>query len=79
MNVGTIQIPHHGSYHSRGWKILKEVEIYTGDKVVSIITFGENNPYGHPSARVISELSNNGSLVVMVTETSTTLFIEILH
>lgn len=76
-NVGTVQIPHHGAYGSNGHKILRELRKDSGEYIVSVITSGEDNRYGHPSARVVTELIRNGSDIVLVTESTTTLFAEI--
>lgn len=77
-NVGTVQIPHHGAHSAKGDKLLKELNNHTnGSKIVSVISVGENNLYGHPSAQVITNLWGYGSTVVLVTESLTTLYAEI--
>lgn len=80
--IGTIQIPHHGSidnFHpliksyydwtTDQWKQWERPKIY-------LISVGESNTYGHPSAWVLKELMDNGNCVILVTEKSTSCFIE---
>ena len=65
--VGTIQIPHHGSYLSNGEKIFSDT--YTFDRpILCIISVGEFNHFGHPSLHVVQELHRNYGIVTMVTE-----------
>ena len=64
--VNTIQVPHHGSKNgfdidffndfSEGWR-----------RIISPISFGLSNPYGHPSSMVIKQLTSECHLPVYVT------------
>lgn len=59
--IGTIQIPHHGSYHSFCNEILKDI----ANSIEWVICFGNNNTYGHPSNQVLLEIvtSRQGNLI----------------
>jgi metal-dependent hydrolase (beta-lactamase superfamily II) len=50
-NIGTLQIPHHGSIFNFDRSILDGSSIK-----YAIISYGAENNYGHPSAKVIEEL-----------------------
>ena len=73
-NVGTIQIPHHGSLDS--FKIDKN-----HDKLPSHIAFpvscGEVNKYGHPSGKVLSLLCAERNYPFIVTEQCSTIYIQL--
>ena len=60
-NVGTIQIPHHGSVHN-----FKNSIIYK-NVGAAIISYGKENKYGHPSDSVIGEITKNGADTYFVT------------
>lgn len=65
--IGTVQIPHHGSYLSHGEEVYSTT--YPFDSLIlCIISVGESNKHGHPSLHVINELQRNCGTVVMVTE-----------
>lgn len=73
-NVGTIQVPHHGSknsfnissgFHKKGCFICP-------------VSFGTNNTYGHPSGKVLEELLQCGNIPIAVTEKMDSTFIEII-
>lgn len=51
-NIGTIQIPHHGAWSSRGDKSIPN-EVFCH----CIISVGETNSYGHPSSRILSNIN----------------------
>ena len=70
--IGTIQIPHHGSLASFDNKILKD------NKFICPISVGKDNPYGHPSIKVISEILSHKSYPIYVTEDIDSIFIEII-
>ena len=80
--IGTIQVPHHGSihnYHSSlksyyDWTIGKWKD-WDGE-IFYVFSVGETNNYGHPSAWVIKDLLDNDRTVVLVTETTSSIFIE---
>ena len=71
--IGTIQIPHHGSLASFDNKILKN------NKFICPISVGKDNPYGHPSIKVISEILSHKSYPIYVTEDIDSIFIEIIE
>lgn len=71
--IGTIQIPHHGSLASFDNKILKD------NKFICPISVGKDNPYGHPSIKVISEILSHKSYPIYVTEDIDSIFIEIIE
>lgn len=68
--IGTIQIPHHGSIKNFSQKILL-------DNSISVISYGTNNRYGHPSSQVLSELLSKTWCCHQVTEKHDSTFIEI--
>lgn len=73
--IGTLQVPHHGSNLSYGWNIIPPQGRFA-NPVRCIISIGEFNHYGHPSARVIRELLRKGGRVSMVTEAVSSMFIQ---
>lgn len=73
-NVGCIQIPHHGSVENKGWKCLNSPDIKS--PLVCVISVGENNSYGHPSSKLISNVLIQGYPIVLVTEKASTMLIE---
>lgn len=73
-NVGCIQIPHHGSVVNNGWKCLDSPHLER--PIVCVISVGTNNRYGHPSAKVISNLLRVDADVVLVTENTSSMLIE---
>lgn len=66
--VGTIQVPHHGSVHNFDSSIFKNSSIKC-----AIISFGTTNTYGHPSDRVIGEITSNMTVPYFVTEKQETI------
>ena len=62
-NVGTVQIPHHGSKHSYNDLI--------NDKpgLISVISAGMKNSYRHPNGSVIKAILNNDGILNIVNET----------
>lgn len=71
-NVGTIQLPHHGSEKNFNFNFLN----YTKEKYLFFASFGNNNSYGHPSKNVIINLHDNESVFFPVSETVATEFVE---
>ena len=76
--VNTIQVPHHGSKNgfdidffndfSEGWR-----------GIISPISFGLSNPYGHPSSTVITQLTSDYHLPVYVTDDKRDLFTQVFE
>lgn len=60
-NIGSIQIPHHGSKHNYN-KELSKMDAYY------IISAGRNNSYQHPHSLVIKDLLFNGNFPYIITE-----------
>ena len=71
--IGTIQIPHHGSYSSFNENILFNRPFFCP------ISVGKNNSYGHPSQKVISRLLQYESYPILVTEDVDSTFVEIIR
>lgn len=69
-NVGTIQVPHHGDIKSFNFNILNYGQYRFP------ISFGTNNSYGHPSAKVVSKILNNKNFPIFITEKLDSMFIE---
>ena len=74
--VGMIQLPHHGSYSS--FKLKKNSNSFGTRSYFFPVSCGENNKYGHPSGKVISFLLANRCLPFVITENSSTCFIEVI-
>lgn len=72
-NVGTIQIPHHGSKGS-----YNDTE-FKSDEFLCPVSFGVNNEYGHPSGAVMSSLAENGCLPVSVTEKADSVLVTVFQ
>ena len=74
--INTIQVPHHGSKNgfdidffndfSEGWR-----------RIISPISFGSKNLYGHPSSTVITQLTSDYHLPVYVTDDKRDLFTQV--
>lgn len=65
--IGTVQIPHHGSYLSHGEKVYSMTHPFA-NLILCVISVGEFNHFGHPSLHVVKELHRNYGRVIMVTE-----------
>lgn len=57
-NLMLLQIPHHGSKHG-----LKKDFFQLADPLVSVISVGKNNSYGHPSQEVIEILEASNTII----------------
>lgn len=60
--VGTIQIPHHGSINNFNKNVF-----LTGNYICPI-SFGKTNTYGHPSKNLINILKDNQNYPIEITE-----------
>ena len=69
-NIGTIQMPHHGSIDSFNSNILE------ASMQCAIFSYGTNNPFGHPSDRVIEYAVEKGLIPLFVTEQKETIVIQ---
>lgn len=73
-NIGTIQLPHHGSLESF------DVTKNTIDKqYVFPVSFGSKNSFGHPSGKVISFLLAQDCIPVMVSEMANTAYYQKIY
>ncbi|EGR0594049.1 hypothetical protein FG071_19865 [Vibrio cholerae] len=61
-DIDTVQIPHHGSIENYN------PNINSRSRVISIISTGTKNAYGHPSSYTTSEIIKNSGLLFNVTE-----------
>ncbi|GHV62419.1 hypothetical protein AGMMS49587_09230 [Spirochaetia bacterium] len=61
-NVGTIQIPHHGSEHNF------DINLLNYKPYVCPMSYGLKNIFGHPSTKVINNIIKNNSLPILVNE-----------
>lgn len=69
-DVGTIQIPHHGSLKSFNKSIL------ASQNYLCPMSVGNKNSHGHPSDKVIVDIINQKSIPLCVTEEKNTLLIQ---
>lgn len=60
--IGFVQIPHHGSWYNYN------VEINRHSPLVSVISAGRFNKYGHPHRKTLFCIISNGGLPVVVDE-----------
>ena len=72
--IYVMQVPHHGAHTSYGNRIAKWDKHGYEIGHVFIISHGETNAFGHPSARVVNLLRNNGKKIVHVTERAASMF-----
>ncbi|MGX5203446.1 MBL fold metallo-hydrolase [Aliikangiella sp. IMCC44632] len=70
LNVGTIQIPHHGSKHNFSIQSLSDFWPH----IFCPISYGTKNNYGHPAAEVVNKLSQQGFRPLLVNEQSSSEF-----
>ena len=76
--VNTIQVPHHGS--KNGFDIDFFNDFSEGPRrIISPISFGLSNPYGHPSSMVIKQLTLEHHLPVYVTNDKRDLFTQVFE
>ena len=70
-NIGTIQLPHHGS--------VKSFDVKKNDldrKYYFPVSCGSTNSYGHPSGKVLAYLMTRNCLPQIVTEMANTVFMQ---
>jgi len=72
-NVGTVQIPHHGSKHDFN------LTPFIGGRLFCPISFGDNNTYGHPAGGVLQYLLENKNYPILVTERASSIFMQNWH
>lgn len=71
--IGTVQIPHHGSGYNNGHYALKYLN--NPRRIISVISVGNDNRHRHPSNKTISDIMMLGSNIVLVTDDNTSAFI----
>ena len=74
-NVGTIQIPHHGSmpnFNTAIFSTFPKSEIFYA-------SFGTRNTYGHPSTQVINDINQRGHYYFGVNECKYSGIMETIH
>jgi hypothetical protein len=71
-NVGTIQIPHHGSALSFQFSSF----IGLKNTIFCPVSFGTKNSYGHPAPYLINLLSLNGLRPILVNELPTSKYVQ---
>ena len=76
--IGTIQVPHHGSKNGFDINFFKDFAM-AACKIISPISFGLSNSYGHPSSMVVGQLVLNDYCPVYVTDDKRDLFIQIFN
>lgn len=74
-NVGTIQLPHHGSLSS--FKLSKN-KSEIDRSFVFPVSCGETNRYGHPSSEVLAFLVSKKCNPIIVTENCSTLVMQLI-
>lgn len=72
-NVGTIQIPHHGSLKS-----YNSNENING-KFRCPISFGHNNTFNHPNPNVVKDIYFNNCVPILVSDEPSSCFVEIIE
>ena len=74
----TIQVPHHGSKNGFSIDFFKDFDKGTC-KIISPISFGLSNSYGHPSSMVIKQLTSECHFPVYVTNDKRDLFTQVFE
>ncbi len=70
-NLGTIQVPHHGSKHNFNHSICDLGNIHW-----AILSFGTKNRYGHPADSVVVEILKEGIFPYLVTEDPSSIVVQ---
>lgn len=73
--LGTLQIPHHGSIKNFSEQILDRRK----GPLQCIISVGNYNTYGHPSHAVINRLADTGNFPIIVTESIDSYLAQIIY
>jgi hypothetical protein len=71
-NVTTIQVPHHGS--KRSYKSMLFENLNNAN--CCVISFGNDNRYGHPSSYVVGDMLRFCKCIKYVTENKNSIFIQ---
>lgn len=75
-NVGTIQLPHHGSLKSFCYSNNREE---FDKRYLFPVSFGRDNSYGHPSGRALSYLIDHRCLPILVNENPRSSFEQFIY
>lgn len=75
-NIGTLQIPHHGSAANFSAKTFESVFGLSLSKIFCFASFGTSNKHRHPSTKVLTDLALHGSKLWGVTEEKASQFVE---
>ena len=70
-NLGTIQVPHHGSKHNFNRSICGLENLH-----LAILSFGTKNRYGHPADYVIAEIWKECIFPCLVTEDPSSIVVQ---
>ena len=76
--VNTIQVPHHGSKNGFDINFFNDFS-ERRRRIISPISFGLSNSYGHPSSMVIKQLTLEHHLPVYVTNDKRNLFTQVFE
>ena len=76
--VNTIQVPHHGSKNGFDTNFFNDFS-EGRRRIISPISFGLSNSYGHPSSMVIKQLTLEHHLPVYVTNDKRNLFTQVFE
>ena len=76
--INTIQVPHHGSKNGFDINFFKGFDEGIC-KIMSPISFGLSNSYGHPSSMVIKQLTSECHFPVYVTDDKRDLFTQVFE
>jgi len=78
-NVGTIQVPHHGAENSFNTDFLKDSDkkCRSNNKTrIYPISFGKENPYNHPSLKVMQDIVEHENYPVLITDDFQSIYFE---
>ena len=71
-NIGTIQLPHHGSVNNFDFSTVIDKQY------IFPVSCGSNNSYGHPSGKVLAFLASNDCYPHIITETAETIYFQVI-
>ena len=71
INIGSIQIPHHGSKNGFNKDVLHNHGLFYP------ISVGKNNTYDHPSKNVLLDILRSGGIPVIINEDLSTKFVQV--
>ena len=77
-NIGTLQIPHHGSVNNFFIDDYLQSGLSNNRPMFTFASYGDRNRYGHPSTKVISDLLLYALYFHGVTESQNSQFYQII-